>query len=133
MELLPPAFLNIPRIDYKRDMKIREKHLAVKELMILLEKKRAATWKAVAKGLNRPRRKGREVNLFDLEGVAGKEAILVPGTVLGEGEITKPVTIAALRFSGKAREKIEKRGGTVLTISEMVEKHPTGKGIRIVG
>lgn len=33
--------------------------------------------------------------------------------VLATGEITKPLTVCAHRFSGKAKEKIEAAGGTV--------------------
>ena len=33
--------------------------------------------------------------------------------VLGNGEITKPLTVVAHKFSQSAREKIEKAGGTV--------------------
>lgn len=36
--------------------------------------------------------------------------------VLGDGEITKKLTVTAHRFSKSAREKIEKAGGTVVVI-----------------
>jgi large subunit ribosomal protein L15 len=41
--------------------------------------------------------------------------------VLGNGELTKALTISAHRFSKSAREKIEKAGGTVVEI-EMKKK-----------
>ncbi len=40
--------------------------------------------------------------------------------ILGEGEITKAVTITADKFSASAKEKIEKAGGTVV-LSKPVE------------
>jgi large subunit ribosomal protein L15 len=36
--------------------------------------------------------------------------------VLGDGELTKQVTVAAHRFSKSAREKIEQAGGTVIIL-----------------
>ena len=117
---------------------IRNKSPLLKELLVNLEiqsrRKKAPIWKAVAKGLNRPRRAGYEVNLFELERAVGKkEAVVVPGNVLGEGELARPIEVAALRFSGSAREKIVRAGGKALTIQELMEKRPEGKGIRIVG
>jgi large subunit ribosomal protein L15 len=36
--------------------------------------------------------------------------------VLGDGEITKKLTVSAHRYSASAREKIEKAGGTATII-----------------
>ena len=37
--------------------------------------------------------------------------------ILGNGELTRPLTVAAHRFSASAKEKIEKAGGTVQILS----------------
>jgi large subunit ribosomal protein L15 len=42
--------------------------------------------------------------------------------VLGQGELTKKLTVTAHRFSTTAREKIEAAGGTVVQLREDVEK-----------
>ena len=39
-----------------------------------------------------------------------------PVKVLGNGEVTKPLTVAAHRFSSSARQKIEAAGGTVVEL-----------------
>ncbi len=119
-------------------MKIREKNPELKELIETLNKKghesKKPFWIALAEGLNRPRRKMYEVNLFRIGKYAkAKETIIVPGTVLGSGEIKKTVNVAALKFSGKAREKIEKVGGKCLSIRELIEKNPDGPDVRIMG
>ncbi|MDQ3815754.1 MAG: 50S ribosomal protein L15 [Armatimonadota bacterium] len=44
--------------------------------------------------------------------------------VLGNGEITKPLTIRAVHFTASAREKIEAAGGT----AELIERGATGSG-----
>lgn len=119
-------------------MKIRNKNERMKEMILHIRNKsfenESKFWKAVADNLNRPRRKRYEVNLHRLE-KHGKvnEKIVVPGIVLGSGEIKKKLTVAALRFSVKAKEKIEKAGGKCLTIEEMFKENPKGKGLRIMG
>jgi len=79
----------------------------------------------------------REVNLYRIAEVfdAGAEvnpenllknglvSTLRPGVkILGTGEITKALKISAHAFSGSAKEKIEKAGGTCTIITEAVKK-----------
>ncbi len=113
-------------------MKTRNKNPVLKGLIEELEKKKEPVWKAVAKALNRPRRKRFEVNLYRIaKNAKPNENIIVPGVVMGPGELSKPFTIAALRFSAEARKCIENAKGKCLSIPEMVEKNP--KRLRIMG
>ncbi|RLI97763.1 MAG: 50S ribosomal protein L18e [Candidatus Aenigmatarchaeota archaeon] len=117
-------------------MKTRDKNPVSKALIEDLKEKglKIPAWKAIAGGLNRPRRKSHEVSLYGLEKNAKKgENIVVPGTVLGTGELTKPLTVAALRFSSSAREKIEKAGGKCMEIEDMMKENPEAKKVRIMG
>lgn len=117
-------------------MKVKNKSPHLKEIINKLVSMgvKNPIWKAVAKGLNRPRRKKYEVNLYQIEKFAKKnETIIVPGAVLGVGELTKPLTVAALKFSRKAEEKIKKAGGTCLSIETLIEKNPKGSNIKIMG
>ena len=99
-----------------------------------LKTQKAAIWKNLAYELDRATRKRREINLSRLQRhVKDNEVVLVPGKVLAAGMLNKKITIAAWNFSGKAMEEIRKSGGTILTIGELVKKHPTGKGVRIIG
>jgi len=94
---------------------------------------KAPIWKVVAEKLNNPRRGKIEVNLVSIERNAGKsKTIVVPGVVLGSGEITKPVNVAAWKFSPAAEEKIKKAKGSVLTIEELVKENPKGSGVKIL-
>ncbi len=120
------------------NMKVREKNTPLADLIRQLDEKgrqeNKPFWQTLAKKLNRPRRKAYEVNLFSLERHAGgKETVVVPGYVLGSGVITKPVTVAALKFSGKAEEKIRKAGGKVIGIEDFVGSKPNLKNVRIMG
>ena len=75
-------------------------------------------YRAVAKVLLRPRRKRVAVNLEKIEKVMSKmripeeekskKVIIIPGKVLGKGEIKRKYCIVALSFSESARKKAEK-------------------------
>jgi large subunit ribosomal protein L18e len=119
-------------------MKIRDKNDMLAGLISQLEEKgrleKVPLWVAVAKKLNRPNRKAYEVNLFRLEkNAAGKDTVIVPGSVLGSGVLTKPLTVAALRFSSSAEEKIKKAGGHCMSIQEFMGGNRAVKGVRIMG
>jgi large subunit ribosomal protein L15 len=56
-----------------------------------------------------------------------------PVKVLGEGEFTKKLTVSAHRFSGAAREKIERAGGTIVLIGPQPEDVPAKKAKKPAG
>ena len=49
-----------------------------------------------------------------------------PIKVLGRGDITKPLTVRAHKFSGSAAEKIAKAGGKAETVEDQVANGATG-------
>jgi|APHig6443717817_1056837.scaffolds.fasta_scaffold17147_5 large subunit ribosomal protein L15 len=73
-----------------------------------------------------------EINVGDLEGFADGtivDSVLLAETgllsvpkvndgikILGSGELTKKLTVKAIKFSASAKDKIEKAGGTVLEV-----------------
>ncbi|MCD6403496.1 MAG: 50S ribosomal protein L18e [Candidatus Aenigmarchaeota archaeon] len=87
----------------------------------------------IAEKLNKPRRQRVEVNLAHIERFTKKgDTVVVPGAVLGYGELTKPVTIAALKFSKPALEKIQKVKGKAISIRELIEINPKGTNVKIL-
>lgn len=90
-------------------------------------------WKTIAKKLAKPRRQRIDVNLSDIDRNTKKnDTVIVPGVVLGSGELTKPVNVAAWKFSQSAKEKIKKSKGKALTIEELVKENPKGSGVKII-
>jgi len=74
------------------------------------------------------------VNVGHLERLArAQQTILVPGKLLAEGRLTKPLTVAALHYSAAARDKIHSAGGTTLSIEELLKSKPNGQGVRLFG
>jgi large subunit ribosomal protein L18e len=93
----------------------------------------APIWRTVAEKLEKPRRQRVAVNLSRIDRYTEKnEVVIVPGVVLGSGRISKPVSIAAWRFSKQAEEKIEKAKGECLSIQQLARKNPKGSGVKIV-
>jgi len=90
-------------------------------------------WVSLSKRMSKPTRHQCEVNIskinrFTKEG----DTIVVPGKVLGSGELDHKVTVAAFKFSDTARNKIDKVGET-MSINELMEKNPKGSNVRIFG
>jgi large subunit ribosomal protein L18e len=106
----------------------------IEELKHLSYKKKVRIWKDVAERLSKPSKNWPEVNLSRIARHAKKrEIILVPGKLLGAGNIDIPVTVAAFNSSESAKRKIEKAGGKVLPIQELMKAKPDGSKVRIMG
>ncbi|MDD2665645.1 MAG: 50S ribosomal protein L18e [Methanocellales archaeon] len=105
----------------------------VEGLKIKSREREAAIWKDVAKRLERPTRDYAEVNVGQINRHALEgETVLVPGKVLGSGILDHSVAIVALDFSLSARDKIANVKGKCLTIEQLMEENPSGKGVRII-
>ena len=109
----------------------------IRKLIVLLEKTSKKTghaiWKRVAEYLKGPRSNRAEINVGNIARLTkAGEVIVVPGKVLGDGEITHAVSVAALRFSRSAYDKITRAGGKCLSIEQLVKENPSGSGVRII-
>jgi large subunit ribosomal protein L18e len=88
----------------------------------------------VASDLEKPSRKRREVNLSKLNNVTNEgEMIIVPGKVLGGGDINHKLTISAFKFSDGAVEKLKKSGSTIIPMEDITKEDIKGRRIRIIG
>jgi large subunit ribosomal protein L18e len=95
---------------------------------------KAPIWKDIACRLEKPSRSWAQVNLGHVSKHTQKgDTVVIPGKLLGMGNIDKAVTVAAFSFSDSAVSKLRKVGGENLSIRELVEKHPKGRNIKIIG
>jgi large subunit ribosomal protein L18e len=91
-------------------------------------------WKRIADDLERPTRIRRVVNLSKISRYLNDDEIaLVPGKVLGGGDLEKKVTVAAFTFSKQAVDKIKQKNGKTMNISELMKSNPKGSKVRIIG
>ncbi len=94
----------------------------------------APIWAKVADYVQKSRSNQKIVNLTKInETTEDGNAIIITGKVLGTGNISHKILVSSFSISNSAAKKIKDSGGEVLKFSEMVEKFPTGKGVKIIG
>jgi large subunit ribosomal protein L18e len=104
----------------------------ITELQSAASERDSPVWQTVADRLEKPRRTHAEVNLGRIERYANEdETVVVPGKVLGSGVLEKPVTVAAVDFSGTAETKIE-QVGEPLALEDALERNPDGSNVRVI-
>jgi large subunit ribosomal protein L18e len=96
--------------------------------------KEVPLWRDIALRLERPTRNYSEVNLSRINRYTiEKDVVLIPGKVLGAGELDHQLTVAAVSFSANAKSKITAAGGSCLTIDELMNSNPEGSRVRLIG
>jgi len=105
----------------------------IRDLKKLSNKTGVNVFKAVAEKLSSPASQRSKVNLSKLEKVAKEgEILIVPGKVLGNGLISKKLTVVAFKFSESAKERLEKSGSKCFEIRDYIKNKPDSK-LRIIG
>ena len=91
-------------------------------------------WKRVAEDLSRSSRARRVVNLSKLNRFTkADEIVVVPGKVLGSGDLGHKLTVSAFQFSEEALKKITEAGGVAIPLQEFIKESPKGKRVRVIG
>jgi large subunit ribosomal protein L18e len=94
---------------------------------------KAGVWHDVAEKLAASRRARIAVNLSQLNRhTVRSDIVVVPGKILGTGSLGHALTIAAFSVSDAAAEKLKAAKAKYMTISELVEKNPTGANVKII-
>ncbi len=105
----------------------------IREIDALSTKDKSAFWDRIAAELRKSRRNRREVNVDRINRVTkAGETIIVPGKVLGTGELNHKINVYALEYSGNAEEKINTNGKASL-IRDLMKEGVKGKKVRIIG
>ena len=96
-----------------------------RKLIDALYRTKVPIWREVSDYLNVPSRQSKSINLFRISKYANEnDIIIVPGKVLGNGDLTKKVTIACYRISDSAKRKVMESGSSVMSIEEALQKWP---------
>lgn len=105
----------------------------IRDLKKTSDKLGVNVYKAVAGKLSSSASQRPQVNLSKINKYAKEgETIIVPGKVLGNGLLTKKVTIISFNVSQGAIEKIQKAGAKYISLKEYISKKPDTK-VRIFG
>lgn len=96
--------------------------------------KKQPAWLALARFLSGPSKNYSFYNLNQIDKHAKEgDTILVPGKVLGSGDLTKKVVIVALSISSSAKEKLKKTKSEFIHIADEIKKNPKAEGVKILG
>ncbi len=113
----------ISRTKIDRHMKDKTNPV-LRQLILKLKKSKNNDYLKIAYFLAKPNRKSVSVNLDKINKFSKEnETVLVPGKVLGLGDINKKIIISAFSFSEPARQKLKKAGCEIKTIKELSEKN----------
>lgn len=106
----------------------------IEELKKASKENKAGIWESIARELSRSRRNRKEVNIRRLnQHTSDNETAIVPGKLLGDGNLDHKITVAAFRLTEGAKEKVEKSGGKIISIQDLIKKNPKGSKIKIIG
>lgn len=95
--------------------------------------KKQKKWNKVAQIVSGGRRRYSNVNIkrIDKEAHDG-DVIVVPGKILGVGNLTKKVKICALYFSESAHEKIKQGKSEAVKLVDEIKKNPEAQGVKLL-
>ncbi|MBI2233193.1 MAG: 50S ribosomal protein L18e [Candidatus Aenigmarchaeota archaeon] len=100
----------------------------MEKLISDLKRKKEKFYLVVAKHLEKSRRRKSAVNIGKIERHANYgENVVVPGKVVGGGEIIKKVNVYAWKYSKTAREKIKQAGGRCLELEKIFDAKEKGR------
>ena len=105
----------------------------VSRLYSLSAKEKSKLWRDVAQRLEGPAKARPSVNLSKLDRYCDDgETVLIPGKLLGAGNISKKVTVSAFAHSGSAARKLAEAGCSLVSIDALAQSNPAGSKIKII-
>ena len=105
-----------------------------KELKKASSKNNAPIWAKLAEYALKPSVARRNINLYRI-GQLTKEndTVVFPGKVLGTGTIPHKINLCSFSISDSAASKVLESGGKLVSYEELIEQHPSGKGVILLG
>jgi len=105
-----------------------------KELRQASKKNNAPIWLRLAELAMKPSRARRVMNLGQLDKFANdNDVIVVPGKVLGTGNISHKITLCSFSISTSGAKKVVQSRGKVVDFAQLIKSYPTGNGVKIIG
>lgn len=96
-------------------------------------KQQSPFWQRIADELEKSSRSRREVNLSRIARASSEgETVVIPGKVLGSGEMPHKATVVAFTFSSSALRKLKEAKCESIQLADFLKKNPEGAG-RIIG
>ena len=94
----------------------------------------APIWSKIAKNALKSNSNKKAINLKKIDALTDNgNAVVVSGKVLGTGKLSHKIIVSSFSISSSAAKKIKESGGEILKFSDMIERFPTGKDVKIIG
>jgi large subunit ribosomal protein L18e len=105
----------------------------VTELRKLSNQENKKLWAKVAEEFQKPTRNSRSINLNKINHLTKEnDIVIVPGKVLGNGELQHKITIAAFKISSQAHEKLKESKSEFYFLDDFIKNNPKVKNVRIL-
>ena len=106
----------------------------VKELKSASKTNEAPIWLKIAKNALKSNSNKKAINLKKIDMLTDDgSAVVISGKILGTGKLSHKILVFSFSISNSAAKKIKEAGGEILKFSDMIERFPTGKGVKIIG
>ena len=106
----------------------------VKELKSASKKNEAPIWSKIAKNALKSNSNKKTINLKKIDRLTDDgNAVVISGKILGTGKLSHKVLVSSFSISNSAAKKIKESGGEILQFSDMIQRFPSGKGVKIIG
>jgi large subunit ribosomal protein L18e len=95
--------------------------------------KQVPVWLDLADYLSKTRSQRVTVNLSTINrNTKAADTVVVPGKILGSGNLDHSVTIASFGISEQAKEKLDLAKAKYISLSELLKKNPQGANVKII-
>jgi large subunit ribosomal protein L18e len=112
------------RITQKRNLLVVE---------TLKQCKRNSAWFHIGAVLAKPTKKRLEINLDAIDkNTKEGDNIVIPGKVLGKGNVSKRIRVIALHFSESAKEKLKAAKSDIVLLFDEIQKNPKAEGVNFL-
>jgi large subunit ribosomal protein L18e len=98
------------------------------------KKTKAPIWKDMERKFLKTNSNRREVNVDKLSKHTKEgDVVIVPGKILGSGNLGHTIIIYSYSISKLAAKKITEAGGQILDLPEFTRRYPHGTGVKVIG
>lgn len=135
VRILLPAYpeLNKKMISKTKIKQRKERKTDSKIVETITEMQKHKEWQKLAQIVAGSKRKYSSLNLrkIDRETKEG-DTVVIPGKVLGSGDLTKRIRVCAINFSDSAKEKLKEIKAETIFLIDEVRKNPRAAGVKIL-
>lgn len=124
---------NMNNISKSRIEKKMQRKTSKEIVDTIMKAKKSKSWLEIANLISVPRRLQASINIDEIDKISKEgDTVLVPGKVLGNGDISKKIRIVSLYFSKSARDKLKARKCEIVSVAEEIKENPNARGIKVI-